>query len=208
MESTELLDILGNKNRRRILQLLSEKPCYVTEISDYLGVSPKAVIDHLQILEDAGLIESRIDERRRKYFYITRNLRMEINVSPYSFGIKSAYPRPNFKTNYEYLKIEHQVNKIDNEDINDLIDKIEKLEKIENELSIAQRQIQSQITEVMKHIEDIVEEIINSGSENHNIDELKDESLPLRRMAQRMGISEEVIEEKIRELEEKEVIEE
>ncbi|MFC4550741.1 MULTISPECIES: ArsR/SmtB family transcription factor [Halorussus] len=92
MDSAELLDILGNENRRRILRLLARKPCYVTEISEYLGVSPKAVIDHLRKLEDAGLIESRTDDQRRKYFSISRNLRLEVEVSPYQFGMKSAYP--------------------------------------------------------------------------------------------------------------------
>ena len=92
MDSAELLDILGNENRRRILRLLARKPCYVTEISEYLGVSPKAVIDHLRRLEDAGLIESRTDDQRRKYFSISRNLRLEVEVSPYQFGMKSAYP--------------------------------------------------------------------------------------------------------------------
>jgi len=92
MDSAVLLDLLGNENRRRILRLLSHKPCYVTEISEYLGVSPKAVIDHLRRLEDAGLIESRTDDQRRKYFHIARNLRLEVSVSPYRFGAKSAYP--------------------------------------------------------------------------------------------------------------------
>ena len=92
MDSAVLLDLLGNENRRRILRLLSHKPCYVTEISEYLGVSPKAVIDHLRRLEEAGLIESRTDDQRRKYFHITRNLRLEVSVSPYRFGAKSAYP--------------------------------------------------------------------------------------------------------------------
>jgi len=92
MDSAVLLDLLGNENRRRILRLLAQKPCYVTEISEYIGVSPKAVIDHLRKLEDAGLIESTTDDQRRKYFRITRSLRLEVSVSPYGFGAKSAYP--------------------------------------------------------------------------------------------------------------------
>ena len=91
MDSAALLDLLGNENRRRILRLLSRKPCYVTEISEYLGVSPKAVIEHLRKLEEAGLVESHVDDGRRKYFSIARNLRLEVNVSPYDFGTKSAY---------------------------------------------------------------------------------------------------------------------
>lgn len=92
MDSAEFLDLLGNENRRRILQLLARKPCYVTEISEFLGVSPKAVIDHLRKLEDAGLVDSRTDDRRRKYFSIDRHVRLEVTVSPYEFGTKSAYP--------------------------------------------------------------------------------------------------------------------
>lgn len=92
MDSAEFLDLLGNENRRRILQLLARKPCYVTEISEFLGVSPKAVIDHLRKLEEAGLVNSRTDDRRRKYFSINRHIRLEVTVSPYEFGTKSAYP--------------------------------------------------------------------------------------------------------------------
>ena len=92
MDSAEFLDLLGNENRRRILRLLSQKPCYVTEISEYIGVSPKAVIDHLRQLEEAGLVESRTDTRRRKYFSISRHVRLEVTVSPYEFGTRSAYP--------------------------------------------------------------------------------------------------------------------
>ena len=92
MDSAEFLDLLGNANRRRILRLLAQKPCYVTEISEQLGVSPKAVIDHLRKLEDAGLVESRTDDRRRKYFSISRHVSLEVTVSPYEFGTRSAYP--------------------------------------------------------------------------------------------------------------------
>jgi len=92
MDSAEFLDLLGNANRRRILRLLAQKPCYVTEISEQLGVSPKAVIDHLRKLEEAGLVESRTDERQRKYFSISQHVSLEVTVSPYEFGTRSAYP--------------------------------------------------------------------------------------------------------------------
>jgi ArsR family transcriptional regulator len=92
MDAGALLDLLGNENLRRILRLISRKPCYVTEISEQLGVSPKAVIYHLRKLGDAGLIESRTDDQRRKYFHIARNIRLEVTLAPYGFGMKSAYP--------------------------------------------------------------------------------------------------------------------
>lgn len=150
MDSSELLDILGNENRRSILRLLSQKPCYVTEISEYIGVSPKAVIDHLEMLEESGLVESRVDDRRRKYFNISRSLRLEVDVSPYAFGVKSAYPRRT-KVNYEHVEIETIVEEDHSED---LVDRLEHLEKVKNELSIAQRHIQARMEEIMERIEE------------------------------------------------------
>lgn len=155
MDSAALLDLLGNENRRRILRLLSRKPCYVTEISEYLGVSPKAVIDHLRKLEDAGLVESHVDDGRRKYFSIARNLRLEVNVSPYDFGTKSAYSAsPSFDiTSWRYLSL--HVDRTDGdaaEGLQTLVDDLERLERLENELSMAQRWVQGRLTQTLDRI--------------------------------------------------------
>jgi ArsR family transcriptional regulator len=179
MDSAALLDLLGNENRRRILRLLSRKPCYVTEISEYLGVSPKAVIDHLQKLDDAGLVESHVDDGRRKYFSIARNLRLEVNVSPYEFGTKSAYSAsPSLDiTSWRHvsLHVGHDgdvpVGESDAEADDDLIEgdsdeggedgppdlatlaaDLEQLERLENELSMAQRWVQGRLTETLDRI--------------------------------------------------------
>ncbi|WP_269850962.1 ArsR/SmtB family transcription factor [Methanosarcina horonobensis] len=85
MDPAKLLDILGNENRRKIIQLLANRPCYVSEISGRLGVGPKAIISHLSLLEQAGLIECSVDEQRRKYFNIANNMRLEVSVSPYAY---------------------------------------------------------------------------------------------------------------------------
>lgn len=153
MDSAALLDLLGNENRRRILRLLARKPCYVTEISEYLGVSPKAVIDHLRKLEEAGLVESRVDDQRRKYFSIARNLRLEVNVSPYGFGTKSAYPasRGLDMTRCRYLSIDI-ANPDQAAELTELAHELRRLEKLSSELSMAQRWVQGRLTEVMDGI--------------------------------------------------------
>ncbi len=92
MDSVELLNVLGNENRRRILQLLSFRPFYFNEISKRLDVGPKAVIDHLDRLERAGLVECYSDKGRRKYFRIARNLVLEVAVSPHSYGVRTHKP--------------------------------------------------------------------------------------------------------------------
>jgi len=89
LDPIELLDILGNENRRRILQLLSFRPFYFNEMAKRLDVGPKAVIDHLEMLERAGLIECYQDQGRRKYFRIVRKTVLEVAVSPNSYGVRA-----------------------------------------------------------------------------------------------------------------------
>jgi ArsR family transcriptional regulator len=80
-EGSDLLDILGNRNRRRIIGLLREKPCYVTEIAERLVLNPKAVIDHLQYMEREAFLSSRTDARRRKYYCLVRDISIEIKMT-------------------------------------------------------------------------------------------------------------------------------
>ncbi|KAF5091964.1 Bacterial regulatory protein, arsR family [anaerobic digester metagenome] len=86
-ELSRLLDILGNRNRRRIIELLREKPCFVTEISERLMISPKAVIDHLQMLEDARILAFRSDERRRKYYYLEHDISIQVHLDVQSHDL-------------------------------------------------------------------------------------------------------------------------
>ncbi len=79
-EVARILDILGNRNRRRIIELLRQKPCFVTEISDTLTLSPKAVIDHLQMMEREEILSSETDERRRKYYFLTNDILIDISL--------------------------------------------------------------------------------------------------------------------------------
>jgi len=80
VEVARILDILGNRNRRRIIELLRQKPCFVTEISDRLVLSPKAVIEHLQMMEREELLSFRLDDRRRKYYYLARDINVMVTL--------------------------------------------------------------------------------------------------------------------------------
>jgi len=162
MDSAVLLDLLGNENRRRILRLLSQKPCYVTEISEYLGVSPKAVIDHLRKLEEAGLIESHTDDQRRKYFHITRSLRLEVDVSPHSFGAKSAYPASatlDMSGRCPHLSLEEPTTNGSGEpdadhrsEIAELAAEFGRLQSLDRELSLAQRWVHGRLTDTLDEL--------------------------------------------------------
>ncbi|MFB6268149.1 MAG: ArsR/SmtB family transcription factor [Halodesulfurarchaeum sp.] len=157
MDSGALLDLLGNENRRRILRLLARKPSYVTEISEYIEVSPKAVIDHLRRLEEAGLVESHTDEKRRKYFHISQNLRLEVQLSPFEYGAKSAYPA---SADLDLGRCSHlriTTNFDGASEIAELAARLEELRALERELSMAQRWVQGRITEVHRQLDDAVD---------------------------------------------------
>ena len=79
-EVSRLLDILGNRNRRRIIELLRRKPCFVTEISETLMISPKAVIDHLQMMEREAILSCQTDDRRRKYYYLSNDILIDVSL--------------------------------------------------------------------------------------------------------------------------------
>jgi ArsR family transcriptional regulator len=170
MDSAEFLDLLGNANRRRILRLLSQKPCYVTEISEFLGVSPKAVIDHLEKLEEAGLVESRTDDRRRKYFSISRHVRLEVTVSPYEFGTKRAYPASSRLdiTTWQRVSIDldgesHELDERAPEptdsgtDVAAMARRLREFQQLDRELSMARRWTQGRITKLRETLADRVD---------------------------------------------------
>ncbi|MDD4255205.1 MAG: ArsR family transcriptional regulator [Methanofollis sp.] len=99
-EVSRLLDILGNRNRRRIIDLLRLKPCFVTEISDKLMISPKAVIEHLQMMEQEEILSSFHDDRRRKYYCLVREIRVDVRLE----GNETApFPRPGESRGAKYL---------------------------------------------------------------------------------------------------------
>lgn len=158
MDSAALLDLLGNENRRRILRLLAQRPCYVTEISDALGVSPKAVIDHLRKLDDAGVVESRVDDGRRKYFRISRNLRLEVTVSPYGFGTKSAYPASGSLDITSCRHVSIDVSPERTSDVADLAADRRRFEELADELSLAQRWVQGRLAALNDALTDQIEE--------------------------------------------------
>ena len=91
---SQLLGILGNENRRRIISLLETRSCFVTEISERLSLSPKVVIEHLTILEQAEIITHQIGSNRRKYYHLSHGLEISIQKVPKEQRIVPAVPSP------------------------------------------------------------------------------------------------------------------
>ncbi len=62
-----MLEALGDRTRRRILERLRDGPLAVVEIARDLPVSRPAVSQHLRVLKDAGLVTDRAERNRRVY---------------------------------------------------------------------------------------------------------------------------------------------
>ena len=60
-------DVLAEPARRRILDLLLERPRLVGELTDELGLSQPGTSKHLRVLREAGLVSVRPDAQRRWY---------------------------------------------------------------------------------------------------------------------------------------------
>lgn len=64
---TTTFEVLAERNRRRILDMLLDRDHAVGELVDALEISQPAVSKHLRVLREAGLVEARAEAQRRLY---------------------------------------------------------------------------------------------------------------------------------------------
>jgi DNA-binding transcriptional ArsR family regulator len=67
MPSAQLLAVLVEPTRRRILDLLLEQPKTVNQLVGELGTSQPSASKHLRVLREAGLVHVHPDAQRRIY---------------------------------------------------------------------------------------------------------------------------------------------
>jgi len=131
-----LLEILSNESRRKIIELLTKKPCYVSEISYTLRMAPKVVLEHLEKLEKAGIVKS-YEEGRRRYYYIDKTLNINITLTPHRFSITYHEDKEGDVKNFisEISKIFNELNNFSGTDL------FEKMNKIERSFRALQREV-------------------------------------------------------------------
>jgi ArsR family transcriptional regulator len=165
MNIDEVLEVLGNESRRKILSLLAKKPCYVSEISYSLKMAPKAVLEHLEKLEKVGLIKS-FEEGRRRYYYIDKNIRLEISITPHRFYADiTAENRVDLEKTAENV-----VSLLKNFDfrartISEINAMLERIEELQRAFSKLQSAINSKINELFESILDEIERICKDDTE-------------------------------------------
>jgi len=164
MDIDEILEVLGNESRRRILSLLAKKPCYVSEISYSLKMAPKAVIEHLEKLERAGLVKS-FEEGRRRYYYIDKTIRLEITISPHRFRA-DLIAENNTPLEGVFEKLNGMLRfDLKAKGISEINRALERFEEIQRTFSKIQSAINSKMNELFENILDEIERLCYSSSE-------------------------------------------
>jgi len=81
----DLLVVLGNETRRKILELLAREPKYLLQLSKELNVSQQAILKHINLLMRVGLIRAYEVKMgslgpSRKYYELARPISLSINM--------------------------------------------------------------------------------------------------------------------------------
>jgi ArsR family transcriptional regulator len=84
-----LLKILENPIRRSIVERLSQEPNYPLQLSKDLSLGQQLIAKHLKIMEDSGLLKSKIESSpagpQRRIYELNKSVSVTINVAPHLF---------------------------------------------------------------------------------------------------------------------------
>jgi len=161
-----VLDMVGNESRRRILELLAKKPCYLSEISYYLGMAPKAVIEHLEKLEKAGIVSS-FEDGKRRYYYIASSLRIEVTISPHFFEVEVRKSKEDLDPLKMLKEAEQKLFEIDPRKgtMTEIFSAMRAVEELSDRISEIQCAITARLNQIIEELLEEVEKITNDDLE-------------------------------------------
>ncbi|RLF28837.1 MAG: hypothetical protein DRN14_03415 [Thermoplasmata archaeon] len=92
MDVDAILFALLSPARRELLRRLSRAPQYPLGLSRALGLSPQAIVKHLYVLEEAGLVEQVGQVRGglgapRTYYGLSRSVSVYVDIGPGLFSL-------------------------------------------------------------------------------------------------------------------------
>ena len=83
---------LGHITRRQILRLLAQRPHYPYELSKRLGFTSRVIIKHLEVLENAGIVETEAGDTslgpQRTYYKLRAGFGLSTTILPNSFIVQ------------------------------------------------------------------------------------------------------------------------
>lgn len=76
-----MIDVIGSKNRLKILKNLSRQDMYLTQLIQSVKMDSKSAKHHLKTLVEAGLISS-YPSGRRRYYRLEKDIFLKISPPP------------------------------------------------------------------------------------------------------------------------------
>ena len=154
LDIEKILDILGNKTRRKLLEKLSEEANYVFQLSEDINIRHQAIRKHLALLKDLKIIKSfegasTVGGPPRKYFKITKSFSIMADITPDSFETKILSYKGQILEKDEYSEI--------TEEIKSLVNSGDTPHKKISELNTALENLNSEIEELEKKRQYLVE---------------------------------------------------
>lgn len=87
-EQERVFKALADRNRLRILKMLSSRSLSVGEIAGVLNLTQPSVSRHMRILRDAGLVDNRKTGSSANYFIAGENVFVRSLLKDLSFWLK------------------------------------------------------------------------------------------------------------------------
>ena len=90
------LSLLENRTRRDILERLTREAHYPLQLSQQLGISQQAIMKHLRLLKDAGMVQSnRVPSEKggppKKSYSIQQSFSLRMDVGPDLFRLEQRH---------------------------------------------------------------------------------------------------------------------
>ncbi len=214
MRAEILLEALGNESRRRILELLTRKPCYVSEISYTLRMAPKVVLEHLDKLEKAGIVKS-FENGRRRYFYVTSSLNLSIRLSPYRF--KTSMPEEDLRKDFgdvnkdididDVFKEIREILSIKAEDVATIYTTMQRAEEVERKLLSLQKKLAEVVDSMLDKAFAEISRIAETEIDQNVLFEIVRGESSAERISERLGVPFSVISHSLERLESRGIVE-
>ena len=154
LDIEKILDILGNKTRRKLLAALSEEAGYVFQLSEDIKIRHQAIREHLDLLKELKIIKSfegasTVGGPPRKYFKITRSFSIMADITPDSFETKIVSSKGQIPEQNEFLEIA--------EEVNNIVKSVDPVHEKIDDLNTALENLNTEIEELEKKRQYLVE---------------------------------------------------
>ncbi|MCK5292628.1 MAG: helix-turn-helix domain-containing protein [Thermoplasmata archaeon] len=213
----EILAVLENPTRRRILQKISRERHYPLQLSKELKVSQQAIVKHLKVLENFNLVKCKPEKSdaggpERKCYVASYNFSLMIDYAPNLFSAELKSLNVKTKLEGEYKELEKKWNELLSTDdpkkrLNEISDFLHRIDEEINDLEAKRAQLMGLKNEAMREAHTAVEMLNRDYDERRLLYYMLGKAdRNLARISERLNLREKVVKDMLRRLGESEIV--